>query len=126
MDNQRKIAESEMRLSKANHKLCIDKIKKLEADIADRIRYTVELEKIVTKLNEENDSLAGIVGGYQQELTRNTEKLKTAILKAEELEKRIQKYYEYERQFRKKIKELTEENKSLQIQNLLLKAICKD
>lgn len=57
IDNQRKIAEGEMRLSKANHKLCVDRIKELEADIADRIRYTAELEGMVTELDEENEKL---------------------------------------------------------------------
>ena len=100
--NLRLVALNEMRTSKLNHKVCVERIK---------------------ELNAENARLAGIVGEYQQDLTRNTEKLQSAILENEELKKKIQKYYEYERQFRKKIKDLTEENESLRIQNQLLKAL---
>ena len=123
---QRLLAESEMRLSKANHKLCVDKIKELEADIADRMRYTAELEGMITELDEENDRLAGIVGEYQQGLTRNTEKLKAAILKNEKLEKKIQKYYEYEKSFRKQLKEKDAEISSLKAQNEIQRAIIED
>ena len=123
---QRLLAEGEMRKSKANHRLCVDKINELEADIADRMRYTAELEGMVTELDEENDRLAGIVGEYQQGLTRNTEKLKAAILKNEELEKKIQKYYEYEKSFRKQLKEKDAEISSLKAQNELQKAIIED
>ena len=122
----RLVAESEMRTAKINHRLCVNKINELEADIADRMRYTAELEGMVTELDEENDRLAGIVGEYQQGLTRNTEKLKAAILKNEELEKKIQKYYEYEKSFRKQLKEKDAEISSLKAQNELQKAIMED
>lgn len=126
IDNQRKIAEGEMKTAKINHRLCVDRIKELEADIADRMRYTAELEDMVTELDEENDRLAEIVGEYQQGLARNTEKLKTAILENEDLNKKIQKYYEYEKSFRKQLKEKDAEISSLKAQNEIQRAVIED
>ena len=85
--NQRLLAESEMGTAKINHKLCVDKIKELEADIANRMRYTVKLEEMVTKLDEENEILkealkgeetfSSILSTYNDKLNKENEKLKT-------------------------------------------------